>query len=128
MSKSDIRSMTLSKALISIFFLILILGVSVIYLEQDVHIPLILAGVVSAIVGMTAGYTWNEMQEGIMSTLKATMIAVLILMIIGTLIGTWLLGGIVPSMVYYGLKLIAPSIFLVVFFNISSFASNKFQG
>ncbi len=42
------------------------------------------------------------------------MAAVIIMMIIGVIIGTWLAGGIVPAMIYYGLKLLNPSIFLVV--------------
>jgi NhaC family Na+:H+ antiporter len=49
--------------------------------------------------------------------------AILILMVVGTLIGTWIMGGIVPSMIYYGLKVLSPGIFLVATLIICSIVS-----
>ncbi len=81
----------------------------------DVHIPLLMAAFVGgAIAIFKLGYTWGELEEGIVDLIKASMGAIIILMVIGIVIGTWLASGIVPSMIYYGLKILNPAIFLVV--------------
>jgi NhaC family Na+:H+ antiporter len=81
---------------------------------QDVHIPLILGALIAAIVAVTRlGYTWKEVENGIVSTISDTMQAILILAIIGMIIGTWILGGIVPTLIYYGLQILSPGFFLI---------------
>ena len=77
------------------------------------HIPLVLASVVAAIVAICNGYRWSELQDGMGETIKATCIGILIMPIIGMVVGTWMLGGIVPTMIYYGLTWLSPKIFLV---------------
>lgn len=82
--------------------------------EQDPHIPLVIASAVAAVLAVTRlGYSWNELEEGILKTINMGMQAAIILMIIGMIIGTWILGGIVPTMIYYGLQILSPAIFLV---------------
>lgn len=78
-----------------------------------VPIPLIAATVVASIVAWRQGLKWKEIEESYLHGIMLALGACLILIVIGTLIGTWILGGIVPTMVYYGLKLISPSVFLV---------------
>ena len=75
--------------------------------------PLVIAAGVAAIVGVASGYSWSEMEEGMSETIKASAPAILIMLIIGMVIGTWILGGVVPTMIYYGLTWISPKIFLV---------------
>ncbi|MGO5023316.1 Na+/H+ antiporter NhaC [Lawsonibacter sp. LCP25S3_G6] len=77
------------------------------------HMPLVLAAAVAGIVGILSGYKWTEMEAGICDTIKASAPAMLIMLIIGMVIGTWMLGGIVPTMIYYGLTWISPKIFLL---------------
>ena len=77
------------------------------------HIPLVLASVAAAIVAIASGYTWKELESGMGETIKATCIGILIMPIIGMVVGTWMLGGIVPTMIYYGLTWLSPKIFLV---------------
>ncbi|AOY78223.1 Na+/H+ antiporter NhaC [Clostridium formicaceticum] len=108
------KQATLKHALIPIAFLIGILSVSIIKFEADPHIPLILAIIVAALVSVyQLGYTWNELEKGMIDSIKMGMQASLILMVIGALIGTWILSGTVPTMIYYGLQLLSPGIFLV---------------
>ncbi|MGX4599766.1 Na+/H+ antiporter NhaC [Faecalimicrobium sp. JNUCC 81] len=108
------RKATLCEALIPIIFLIAVLAYSLVKLGADPHIPLILGAVVAAIIGITRlGFTWREMEEGVLDTIKMAMQAILILMIVGALIGTWILSGTVPAMIYWGLKILSPGIFLV---------------
>ncbi len=81
----------------------------------DVQIPLIASAFVAAVIGMfVLNYKWNELEDGVVELLKSAMAATLIIMVIGMLISTWLVSGIVPTMIYYGLKVLSPSIFLVV--------------
>lgn len=82
--------------------------------DQSVHIPLVLGTLIAAIVAITRlGYTWKDIEEGIISSISGTMQAILILAIIGMIIGTWILGGIVPTLIFYGLKVLSPGVFLV---------------
>ncbi|WP_416390162.1 Na+/H+ antiporter NhaC [Tepidibacter hydrothermalis] len=113
MSKQK-RKANLLEALIPIFCLILFIGVAVFKYEASPHIPLICGAVIAALMATTRlGFQWNELEEGVMKTINMAMQAVLILMIVGTIIGTWILSGVVPTMIYYGLKILSPGIFLV---------------
>jgi NhaC family Na+:H+ antiporter len=82
--------------------------------EGEVHIPLVLGALIAAVVAVyRLGYTWSEVEEGIISSIAGTMQAIIILAIIGMIIGTWIQGGIVPTLIYYGLQVLSPGIFLV---------------
>ena len=111
------REAKLWEALIPVVFtigLLMYVVLPVFNVGQDVHIPLVLGALVAAIVAITRlGYTWQEVEEGIIYTISGTMQAILILAIIGMIIGTWILGGIVPTLIYYGLQILTPSLFLV---------------
>ncbi|SES95002.1 Na+:H+ antiporter, NhaC family [Natronincola peptidivorans] len=114
MSMKPKKQATLLHALIPIIALVLILSTSIIVFGQDPHIPLIGATIVAVIVGIyMLGFTWNELEEGMIDTIKMAMQATLILMVIGSIIGTWILSGTVPTMIYYGLQILSPGIFLV---------------
>jgi len=109
---------TLLIALIPIIFLILFLTVNVIILGSDAitganQIALLLASGVAGIISFRLGFNWIEIEHSIVKSISSAMAAMLILLAIGSLSGTWLLSGIVPSMIYYGLKILNPTIFLV---------------
>ncbi len=76
------------------------------------HIPLIFGTVLCGLLSLRLGYTWNEMQRGITDGIVVALPACLILLVIGMLIATWIASGIVPTMIYYGLKMISPGVFL----------------
>ncbi|MGL5348416.1 MAG: Na+/H+ antiporter NhaC [Peptostreptococcaceae bacterium] len=108
------RKATLVEALIPILFLIVVLATSLIKLGADPHIPLILGATVAGMVGVfRLGFSWKELEDGVLETIKMAMQAVLILMVVGTLIGTWILSGTVPAMIYWGLEILSPGIFLI---------------
>ena len=92
-------------------FACILLGI--IKFGTSAHMPLVIAAGVAAIVGVASGYKWSEMEEGMSETIKASAPAILIMLIIGMVIGTWILGGVVPTMIYYGLTWISPKVFLV---------------
>jgi len=108
---------TLLLALIPIAILISLLTINVIVLGPDAisganQIALLLAAGVAGIISFRLGYTWHEIEGSIVRSISSAMAAMLILLAIGSLSGTWLLSGIVPSMIYYGLKILNPTIFL----------------
>ncbi|MBS4538701.1 Na+/H+ antiporter NhaC [Clostridium sp. D2Q-11] len=105
--------MTFGLAMIPVLFLIGSLFVALQIYGADPHIPLILSTIVAAAISIKVGYSWNEVEEGMIDSIKMSMQAILILMIIGMLIGTWILSGVVPTMIYYGLQILSPGIFLI---------------
>ena len=75
------------------------------------------AAVVTCLIGLYAlKVPWKEFEEHVGNNLKATSAAIIILLSIGALTATWMLSGIVPTMIWYGLKLIHPRIFIVLTF------------
>jgi len=112
------REPMLWEALTPVLFLITMLSVNVIYVFGDDaisgsnQIVLILSAAVAAMIALRTGITWEELKEGIVKSISASMSAILILLLIGSLAGTWLLSGIVPAMIYYGLQILNPTIFL----------------
>ena len=115
--------MPLAIALIPIVFLIVALSFVIIVFKQTPHIPLICAAAVAAAVAVFRKHSWKEIQEGMIHGITLAMGAILILMVIGTMIGTWILGGVVPSMIYYGLKILSPGIFLIATLIVCSIVS-----
>jgi Na+:H+ antiporter, NhaC family len=75
-------------------------------------IALLLAAGVAILIGTRHGYAWTAIQEGIVHGISLSLSAVLILLTVGALIGSWILAGVVPTMIYYGLQLLTPAIFL----------------
>ena len=116
---SSSRSIRLSEALFPLIALILMLAINVFYfkdasLDGSNQFVLLLGGAVAAIVGFVKGVTYEEMMNAVADNLKSTSSALLILLMVGALSGTWLLSGIIPTMIYYGIQLLNPSIFLLV--------------
>ena len=81
---------------------------------QDAHIPCLIACVVAFGVGKLCGLSYTEVLAGALSALSRCLEAILILFCIGTLIGSWLASGTIPAIVYYGLNIITPQVFLPV--------------
>jgi len=82
-------------------------------LKAAPHVPLLLAVIFAAVVGFFHHFSWKDMLEGMTDAIHQALPALLIIMSIGILIAVWMAGGIIPSMVYYGLKIISPRFFLV---------------
>lgn len=82
--------------------------------EISSHIPLIAGAIFTSFIAIfKLKYSWEELEEGILHTINTTMQSILILLVVGMLIGTWILSGIVPSMIYWGLNILSPGIFLI---------------
>ena len=77
------------------------------------HIALILAACVAGIVAIANGWKWAYLEQGILASINRSMQACLILAIVGCMIASWMAAGTIPSMMYYGIKVISPKVFLV---------------
>ena len=116
-SRKEKKQATLFDAVLCIGFLVVTLVTCLVILKDydiSAHIPLVLGGIFAGCISIfKLNFTWRELEEGILSTINTTMQSILILLIVGILIGTWIISGIVPSMIYWGLNLLSPNIFLV---------------
>ncbi len=105
-------------ALIPLVFLIVLLILTIKLFGTDGlsgsnQIVLILSATVAGSIAVfRLGYTWEALQEGVVKSISSAMSSILILFLIGALAGTWLLSGIVPAMIYYGLQVLSPALFL----------------
>ena len=107
------------QALIPVFILVGLLFFNVIYAFGDDALSgsnqflLLMGGGVAAMIGALNKIPFQTMIDTVAENIKSTTGALLILFMVGALAGTWLLSGIIPTMIYYGLMLLKPSIFLV---------------
>ena len=114
MKKSQI---SLTTALLPLFFLVVLLSYNVIVYGDDAlngsnQFILLLGAAIAAIIGFKKRISYDSMLEKIADNLKSVTGALLILLFVGALSGTWLISGIIPAMIYYGLQILHPSIFL----------------
>ncbi|MFM8742226.1 MAG: Na+/H+ antiporter NhaC family protein, partial [Cytophagales bacterium] len=109
---------SLLQAFVPIFSLVALLSVNVLVFGSGAtdgpnQIALFLAASVAGIISWRLGCNWEKIEASVVKSISSAMGAMLILLVIGSLSGTWLLSGIVPAMIYYGLKILNPTIFLV---------------
>ena len=118
-TKSEFKELSIFTALLPVFSLILMLFYNVFFVFGDDALSgsnqfiLILGAAVAAIVGFINKTSYQKMLEEVSQNLKSTSGALLILLMVGALSGTWLVSGIIPTMIYYGLQLLNPTFFLV---------------
>ena len=114
----EFRKPSLLIALIPVLFLIIFLTVNVLVFGDETlngsnQIILLLAASLTSLLAFYYGIRWGKISDLIIRSISKAMPAVLILLLIGSLAGTWLLSGVVPAMIFYGLKIIHPKVFHV---------------
>lgn len=100
----------------STFLLILsvfIVLTGIVVLKAKPVVCLVAAGMAVSLLGMAFGIRWEDIEEDMKETVKRIALAVLILLFVGLMVGSWMISGTVPFMMYYGLKFLPPSLFLV---------------
>ncbi|MEE4286362.1 MAG: Na+/H+ antiporter NhaC [Mariniphaga sp.] len=121
------REASLFLALLPILVLIVLLTSNVFLFEDTLaganQISLLLAAALAGIISIRLGLSWNKIREKIVSTIGSAMPSILILLLIGSLAGTWMISGVVPAMIYYGLDIISPKMFLFTAVVVSAIVS-----
>lgn len=118
-----VRKPKIYEALISFAFLIIVMSIGIAVYEADPHIPMLIGAAFSAIMALRLGFSWEQIEKSMFNGIAQALQAVVILAIIGVLIGVWLLSGVVPTMIYYGLLVLSPKIFLIATLIICSITS-----
>jgi len=111
------RELNIWEALIPVFALIGMLAFNVYVFGDDAlsgsnQFILLLGGAVAAIVGLFNKVKFDKMIDEVANNIQSTAGAILILLMVGALAGTWMMSGIIPTMIYYGLQILNPTIFL----------------
>lgn len=121
------RESSLFEAIIPLIVLIILLSFNVLFFEDTLagsnQVALLLAASIASIIAYRLGYTWEAIHKKIVSTIGSAMPSMLILLLIGSLAGTWMISGIVPAMIYYGLDIISPKLFLFTAVIVSAIVS-----
>lgn len=106
------REAHLWEALVPVFGMAIIIVYSMVVLGLDPHIPIVISTILAALMALKVGLSWEEIRDGMTTSVFRAVEALIIVMIVGMLIGSWMLSGTVPAMIYYGLDLISPKFFL----------------
>lgn len=111
------KALSIGEAIIPVIILIVLLAFNV-YVYKDNALAgsnqfiLLIGGAVAAVIGFRNKISYEKMIDEIANNIKSTTGAILILLFVGALAGTWLISGIIPAMIYYGLQLLNPTFFL----------------
>ena len=113
----DVRQISLFAALFPLVFLVLLLAFNVFVFGDDAisgsnQFILLIGGVIASMIGFSYKKTFKSMLDQVGENLKSVSSAILILLLVGSLSASWLISGIVPAMIYYGILLINPILFL----------------
>jgi len=111
--QNEAKQIGLAKILLVLTFLIISLTYTIRVIDGWIHIPLLLSAAVAAVVAVSSGYKWADLEQGVVDTISMAMPAIMIMLVIGMIVGVWITAGIVPAMIFYGLKILSPGIFLV---------------
>lgn len=83
-------------------------------LEGGSQVALLFSGAVAAAISMLVyKQKWSELEDGIVNSIRSVATSLIVLLMIGAVAGSWMISGIVPTLIYYGLKVITPGIFLL---------------
>ena len=107
------RMPKLWEALITLLILVAVLSIGIVIFGASVHVPMFVGVCAAALMALYLGHKWEDIEKMMMDGIYKALQSVCILIIVGILIGVWINSGVVPTMIYYGLQIIHPSIFFV---------------
>lgn len=117
------REATFIEAVIPIVVMMVLLIVGVGFMKLRAEPILLIVAIIAGIIAYRLGYSWSDMQEGIVEKLSMSMPAILILWVVGLLIGSWMYSGAIPMIIYYGVDIISPKYLVVSAFLITAIFS-----
>ena len=118
MTQNTIKSPSLIVSLVPLAVLVILLALSIKIFGGDAiaggsQLSLLASSAVCTILAMALfKCKWNTLEDAIVANIKSSTPALIILLLIGAIAGTWMASGVIPTLIYYGLKILHPSIFL----------------
>ena len=113
------KELNIKEALVPVIVLIAMLAYNIFFVKDQEWLGaytnqfiLLIAGGIAALIGFFNKVTLKSMLFEIYKNIKSVFIPIMILFLVGALAGTWLVSGVIPAMVYYGLQVLSPTIFL----------------
>ncbi|WP_417292426.1 Na+/H+ antiporter NhaC [Desulfovibrio porci] len=100
-------------AVTTLLTIVALIAGGLIFFKLQLHLLMLTGWIVSAAFGKCLGFSYADLEAGAYELIMKAMGACLILMCVGALIGAWIAAGTVPVMIYVGLNIITPSLFLV---------------
>ena len=110
-------------AVTPILVMIVGLAVGVGYMKLKVEPIILIAALVAGCIAWRLGYSWKELQEGVIEKISSSLPALMILWAVGLLIGSWVFSGTIPMIIYYGVDLISPEYLVFTAFIIAAIIS-----
>ena len=117
------KKLSFGKALLVIGFLLVSIFVGVIIWGLDPQIPIVITTVFAVIIAMINGVKWSDLQDSIVKAINGITPSIVFLLVMGIMLGTWLHSGVVPTIIYYGSRIISPKVFLPTAFLLCSATS-----
>lgn len=117
------RKPTFLESLSTIIFMVIVVVIGFIFFNIPIQILLLISSAYAAFIVYRVGLRWEDLEEGITKRLTTAMPAIFIILAVGIIVGSWMFSGTVPALIYYGLKFLNPSYFLVSAFIISAITS-----
>ena len=106
------KELSLPLALLPIITVVFFALMSVMKWGAGMYLPIICSIIVAILIGIYLGFSYDELQKSLVEGVSRALPAFFILLIVGTIIGSWIVGGVIPALIYYSLKIISPSIFV----------------
>lgn len=105
------EQVTAKQGLLLLFAAVLVIIVCKIVFNVDTKTTLMLSGAIGGIICMIWGFKWEDIESKFAEGIKSTAMPIVLLIVIGMMVASWILSGTIPTMTYYGMKLLAPGQF-----------------
>lgn len=117
------RKVTTGIAFLPIIFMVCMVIIGNIIFNVKLEFILLLASLVTGLIALKLGYTWDDLLEAYTQKFTKAFPAILILIAVGGIVGTWMYSGTVPMMIYYGIKFLHPKFVVVTAFIVTAIVS-----
>lgn len=108
------------ESILILIILLSILGYLIIGQHMTPHVPILISFMLLMFYGWARGFSWDIIFEGILEGIKPGIIPIIIFMLIGVLVASWLLSGTIPTIMFYGFKILSGKFFLGAVFIVCS--------
>ncbi|HCG76250.1 MULTISPECIES: Na+/H+ antiporter NhaC [Staphylococcus] len=117
------RKPTFLESISTIIVMVIVVVIGFIFFNIPIQVLLLISSAYASFIAYRVGLRWEDLEEGISKRLNTAMPAIFIILAVGIIVGSWMFSGTVPALIYYGLKFLNPSYFLVSAFIISAITS-----